>query len=187
MTLVKGVEKVVGAEGFDFSLLKEVVKKLNEAGILAKAIKVVAVGKEKLVDDFIKGIEGIPEGGEEEKKIPVEVIKFYNDYVDILGDKKMSLEGGASAGGAVEKKGVGEKSKTKEPVVKKHKKNRAEIFVEIMKAGGGTKEKIISLMQEQYGGSEKEAEFQTLTFLRLLKAFEFVSANDAGIFTLSQG
>lgn len=96
MAMVKGVEKVVGCEGFDLNLLKGTVKKLNEAEVLEKPIKVVAVKKEVLVDAFLKGIESIPEGSDLEKKIPVEAIKLYNDYGEVIDDKKIVLEAGVS-------------------------------------------------------------------------------------------
>ena len=92
MAMIKGVDKVVGAEGFDFALLRSMVKALNEAEVLAKPIKAVAVSKPVLVDNFIKGIESVPEGSEEEKKIPAEVVNLYHSYVDVIEDKAVGLE-----------------------------------------------------------------------------------------------
>jgi len=105
MAMIEGVDKVVKVEGFNFNVLKEVVKKLNAAEVLDKPIATVGIKKEVLVNAFLKGIESIPEGSELEKKIPEEAAKLYNDYVDVMEDKKIALEYG------VEKKeeSVGEK------------------------------------------------------------------------------
>lgn len=91
MALVKGVEKVVEAEGFDLSFLKEKIKELNDAGILENKVKVVAVSKPVMVDSFLKAIESIPEGSAEEKAIPKDVTILYNAYVDVLEDKSLAI------------------------------------------------------------------------------------------------
>jgi len=91
MALVKGIEKVVAAEGFDLSFLKAKIKELNDAGILENKVKTVAVSKPVMVDSFLKAIEAIPEGSAEEKAIPKDVTVLYNAYVDVLEDKVLAI------------------------------------------------------------------------------------------------
>ena len=128
MAITKGVEKVVGIEGFNFNILKETVKKLNESGVLEKPIKVVAVGKDKLVDEFIKGIESVPPDSEQEKAIPTEAIKLYNDYVEVMENKKIALEN--SGDGTSTEKKTGKKSKAKKE--KNRIKTRTESFIDVV-------------------------------------------------------
>lgn len=61
--------------------LRQEIGNLNKAGVLKEKIKAVGVKKEELVKSFLDAIDSIPEGSEEEKKIPESTIKFYNDIV----------------------------------------------------------------------------------------------------------
>lgn len=92
MAMVKGADKVVKADGFVSTTLKEVMKEMNGAGILVSPLKTVGKTKEAMVSDFMLAIEGIPQGSDEEKKIPVDATKLYNDFVDVIEDKKIGLE-----------------------------------------------------------------------------------------------
>jgi len=91
MAQVKGIDKLVMAEGFNLNNLKAVIKALNGAEILKSAVKTVGIKKEVIVDSFMKAIESIEQGSELEKKIPTDVVKLYNDYVDVIEDKKVGL------------------------------------------------------------------------------------------------
>jgi hypothetical protein len=55
---------------------------LNETGVLEEKLKTVGVKKEVMVDSFLKAVESIPEGSEEEAKLPDSVVEFYNSIVD---------------------------------------------------------------------------------------------------------
>ena len=131
MALVKGVEKVVEAEGFDLSFLKEKIKELNDAGILENKVKVVAVSKPVMVDSFLKAIEAIPEGSAEEKAIPKDVTILYNAYVDVLEDKSLVIpvvvKEGFEVGGPVKKEKIDIPRVTKKSII-----------IDILNAGGGT-------------------------------------------------
>jgi hypothetical protein len=55
---------------------------LNGVGILEEKLKTVGVKKEAMVDSFLKAVEGIPEGSEDEKKLPDAVVQYYNSIVE---------------------------------------------------------------------------------------------------------
>ena len=133
MALLKGIEKVVEAEGFDLVYLKAKIKELNDAGILEGKVKSVAVTKPVMVDGFLKAIESIPEGSAEEKAIPKDVTVLYNAYVDILEDKVLAIpvvvKEGPEVDGSMEK----EPKAPKEPKIKRI--TRFQAVANILKQG----------------------------------------------------
>jgi len=162
MAMLKGVDKVVGAEGFDFNLLKDAVKTLNDAEVLAKPIKTVAVSKPVLVDNFIKGIESVPEGSDEEKKIPAEVVNLYNSYVDVIEDKVVGLEAAAGKKEAPEKSGKGGKKK----VVKKEKGplgTKSDYIRELVGEGKHTQKEIMGMVQGRFPDSSRAGTSSTIS------------------------
>jgi hypothetical protein len=62
--------------------LREQIGALNATGILEEKLKAVGVKKEVMVDSFLKAVDSIPEGSEEEKKLPDTVVEFYNSIVE---------------------------------------------------------------------------------------------------------
>uniref|UniRef100_A0A6M3L762 Uncharacterized protein n=1 Tax=viral metagenome TaxID=1070528 RepID=A0A6M3L762_9ZZZZ len=66
-------------------------------------------------------------------------------------------------------------------------KTRAQIFREIMEAGGGTIKQLADKMQKAYKGgssSESEANFQVGIFVRILTEFEAIEKDSDGNYTL---
>ena len=98
MAVIKGIEKVVKGEGFDLGVLKTIVKVFNEAGLIEKKIRIVAVKTEALASEFMVAVEAVPK--EREKEIPKDVLNLYNAYADVIDDKKV----GITVNGEVEKK-----------------------------------------------------------------------------------
>jgi hypothetical protein len=62
--------------------LREQMGALNATGILEEKLKTVGVKKEVMVDSFLKAVNGVPEGSEEEAKLPDSVVEFYNSIVE---------------------------------------------------------------------------------------------------------
>lgn len=58
--------------------LRQEIGKLNAAEVLPAKIKTVGVKKPDLVKSFLDGVDSVPEGSEEEKKLPESVVLFYN-------------------------------------------------------------------------------------------------------------
>ena len=137
MAMVKGADKVVKAEGFVLTTLKEVMKAMNGAGILASPLKMVGKTKEVMVSDFMAAIEGVEPGSDEEKKIPAEVIKLYNDFVDVIEDKKVGLdvpEKGETPAPVSDKKGV--KGKAEKSVYGHRLGSESAAIDDALKTGG---------------------------------------------------
>ena len=65
---------------------------LNKAGILKDKLKTVGVKKDAMVASFLAAVEGIPEGSEEEKKLPDTVVEFYNGIVQGADPSKEEQE-----------------------------------------------------------------------------------------------
>ena len=169
MAVIKGIEKVVKGEGFDLGVLKVAVKTFNEAGLVEKKIKFVAVKAEVLATEFMVAVEAVPK--EKEKEIPKDVLTLYNAYADVIDDKKVALTGTEQTPGKSKIE-----SKPKAPKIRE--KNRCEVFADIMREGGGTRKEIIEEMTKRYKGSEKEADFQVTSYLRLMEAFGLVEVGD---------
>ena len=62
--------------------LRKEAGNLNKCGVLKEKISMIGMKLVDLYDVFLKSVEGIPEGSEEEKKIPASVIEMYNAIVD---------------------------------------------------------------------------------------------------------
>jgi len=62
--------------------LREQIGALNATGVLEEKLKTVGIKKEVMVDSFLKAVDSIPEGSEEEKKLPDSVVEFYNSIVE---------------------------------------------------------------------------------------------------------
>jgi hypothetical protein len=186
MAMLKGVEKVVEVEGFDMNFLKEIVKELNGSGAIDKPIKVVAVKKEVLVDAFLKAIESVSEGSDEEKKIPPQAIKLYNEYVEVIEDKRIALDA-VVAPPAKSENQEGEK-KEKKSVPKKDKGlTRVETFAMAIRTGG-TKEELAKIGNDAYvkeGGKDnlKEAETVVAFGLKFLRALDLLEEKEPNKFS----
>lgn len=143
MAMAKGIEKVVGCEGFDVNVLREAIKKVNESGILESPLKFVGKTKEVMIDSFFKAIESVPEGSDLEKKIPPEAVKLYNEYVEVMEDKRIVLEK-MEGEGKIRKTGDSSGKKDKEKAIGKN-----QAFCDAMKKGG-TKEEITKEAERIY-------------------------------------
>ena len=64
------------------NVLRKQIGGLNSSGAIPKKLKAVGIKKDELVKNFLAAVESIAEGSEEEKKLPDEVVTFYNSIVD---------------------------------------------------------------------------------------------------------
>jgi len=62
--------------------LRKEIGILNSSGAIPVKLKTVGVKKEDLVESFLKAVESVAEGSEEEKKLPETVVVFYNGIVE---------------------------------------------------------------------------------------------------------
>lgn len=60
--------------------LRTEIGNLNKAGV-AEKLKMVGVKKEEMIKSFLAAVESVPEGSEEEKKIPESVTLMYNSIL----------------------------------------------------------------------------------------------------------
>ena len=66
-------------EEIDLKELKDVVKELNDSGLIKQKIKLVAISKENLIEKFTEAIDNLPEDAD----IPTSIAEFYNEmYAD---------------------------------------------------------------------------------------------------------
>lgn len=86
--LIEGAVKVATAKGFSIERLREVVKEVNSADVLASPLKVVGKGDEELIDGFMRALESVDPKSEEAKRIPDVAVQLYNDYVDVMDGKR---------------------------------------------------------------------------------------------------
>ena len=117
--------------------LRKMCGSLNKSGVLAEKIKAVGVKKGDLVKLFLDGVDSVPEGSEEEKKIPPDVLKFYNSIVD---GQDPSPEEQAKLTAA----------KAKKKAAKPRGPSNEQTAYDIVKAGGSD-EAILKKMQDYFG------------------------------------
>ncbi len=183
---MKGLEKIIEAKGFDFKHLKEMAKKLNEADVLEKKIKLVAVGKEKLAEAFIIAIETIPEGDPRAKKIPDDAVDLLNAYVDVIeGEKDEVVIGKAEEKAKPETPEKTPDSGENASGKKKWTPNKwATTFADLMNEGGGEKKELSKKLQQRVGGSDTEVPFQIRTLACILIAMGYAEETDEGVIRL---
>ena len=74
--------KGLSAEFVDNKELRKQIGALNKTGILKEKIKSIGKSRAELYDIFLDAVAAIPEGSEDEKKLPDSVIGFYNSIVE---------------------------------------------------------------------------------------------------------
>uniref|UniRef100_A0A6M3KWI3 Uncharacterized protein n=1 Tax=viral metagenome TaxID=1070528 RepID=A0A6M3KWI3_9ZZZZ len=112
----------------------------------------------------------------------LDVKVFKGDSDDAIRDKIRATTPKASKKGGSPKRGGKAKNATPE-------KTRAEVFNDLMKEGGGTRDELIAGMHKNYKGgesSEAEAQFQVGLFLRLLDTMGYVKTDKDGKYSLKK-
>ena len=74
------------------NVLRKQIGGLNSSGAIPKKLKAVGIKKDELVKNFLAAVEGIAEGSEEEKKLPDDVVTFYNTIVQGEDPSKEELD-----------------------------------------------------------------------------------------------
>ena len=86
-------------EEIDLKELKDVVKELNDSGLIKQKIKLVAISKENLIEKFTEAIDNLPEDAD----IPASIAEFYNEmYADEAVDDEDANEDADGDEGEVE-------------------------------------------------------------------------------------
>jgi hypothetical protein len=97
--------------------IKEMIRKLNASGVLKEAIHYVGRKPQNLANSFCSAIEEFEDDEETLKKIPEEVIRYYNmivaDESELAEYQEKKKEDERESGGASEGKKAGEKEKAK--------------------------------------------------------------------------
>ena len=122
--------------------LRKMCGALNKSGVLKEKIKAVGVKKGDLVKLFLDGVDSVPEGSEEEKKIPPEVLKFYNGIVDGQDPSPEEQE---------KLKAAKQKKKEKGPRQPSNEQKAYDIVKQ-----GGTDEEIKARMMESFAPKYRE-------------------------------
>lgn len=154
-------EKIIKAEGFDFQVLKTIVKELNDSGILEKEIKFGKMSKKDLVTRFLNCVKGIPDAVE--NKIPNNVLNLYNAYYDFVDDHTVEIEFKMSVAkredNEEDKVGKDEKKKTKSSMfinaITKKPMTMAEIKKEKWNDNNGTFYDLFKKLEEE-GKAKKD-------------------------------
>ena len=117
-----------------------------------------------------------------EKALPVEKEK----EVPVV-EKEVAVPAKKKKEDAVPAKTVEVDKKKAEAAMKKEstpaKKTRPQVFLDIMEAGGGTKQELIATMKEKYAGSDTEATYQVGMFISVLTVFGVLAKDDTGKIT----
>lgn len=145
-----------------FKDLRVAVVALNESKLMASGIKLVGISKNEILDQFMKAVEGIPDGKDGKFPGPKAALDFYNKVLDLQEAAKKGVVPPAPPAAAPKTKAGGAaEPKAKEKKEKGDAKPKAPSQTDFIRTSikkRMTRDNLIKALAKEFGWDDKAAD-----------------------------